>query len=436
MTPGLMAGLAGFAALLVLLAFGVPVALAMGAVAIVGLWATIGSTFLLSTVQSLPYSFASDYNFVVVPMFVLMGAIAARSNIIGDLYTAAYRLTSGVRGSLMMATVIAQALFAAVSGSTTVAASVFTRMALPEMLRFRYDPGVAAGAVAAAGTLAGLIPPSVAMVLYAILTGEPIGSLLIAGIVPGALTVVAYLVGIRVMLVLRPEWAPASKDRFDWSQKLSALGRTWSILLLIGIVLGGIYGGVFPPSAAGAIGAAGALAIALGMRRLKRGDLWDSLLEAARVSAVIFIIVMAGLMFSRFLVVSGFIDAFRVLIVDSNIGVWGFLAITTAIFVVLGMFVDSVSLMVLTLPFLHPIAKALGIDGVWFGVLVVKLIEIAAISPPVGLNLFAVLAASRKQVTAMQLYRGVIPFLLMDAVVLALLLAFPRLSTWLPELMG
>jgi tripartite ATP-independent transporter DctM subunit len=436
MTPGLMAGLAGFAALLALLAFGVPVALAMGAVAIVGLWTTIGSTFLLSTVQSLPYSFASDYNFVVVPMFVLMGAIAARANIIADLYTAAYRLTSGVRGSLMMATVIAQALFAAVSGSTTVAASVFTRMALPEMLRFRYDPGVAAGSVAAAGTLAGLIPPSIAMVLYAILTGEPIGSLLIAGIVPGALTVVAYLVGIRLMLVLRPEWAPVSKDRFDWSQKLSALGSTWSILLLIAIVLGGIYGGFFPPSAAGAIGAAGALAIALGMRRLKRGDLWDSLLESARVSAVIFIIVMAGLMFSRFLVVSGFIEAFRTLIVDSNIGVWGFLAITTAIFVVLGMFVDSVSLMVLTLPFLHPIAKALGIDGVWFGVLVVKLIEIAAISPPVGLNLFAVLAASRKQVTAMQLYRGVIPFLLMDAVVLALLLAFPRLSTWLPELMG
>jgi tripartite ATP-independent transporter DctM subunit len=436
MTPGLMAGLAGFAALLALLAFGVPVALAMGAVAIVGLWTTIGSTFLLSTVQSLPYSFASDYNFVVVPMFVLMGAIAARANIIADLYTAAYRLTSGVRGSLMMATVIAQALFAAVSGSTTVAASVFTRMALPEMLRFRYDPGVAAGSVAAAGTLAGLIPPSIAMVLYAILTGEPIGSLLIAGIVPGALTVVAYLVGIRLMLVLRPEWAPVSKDRFDWSQKLSALGSTWSILLLIAIVLGGIYGGVFPPSAAGAIGAAGALAIALGMRRLKRGDLWDSLLESARVSAVIFIIVMAGLMFSRFLVVSGFIEAFRTLIVDSNIGVWGFLAITTAIFVVLGMFVDSVSLMVLTLPFLHPIAKALGIDGVWFGVLVVKLIEIAAISPPVGLNLFAVLAASRKQVTAMQLYRGVIPFLLMDAVVLALLLAFPGLSTWLPELMG
>jgi tripartite ATP-independent transporter DctM subunit len=436
MTPGLIAGLAGFAALLVLLAFGVPVALAMGAVAIVGLWATIGSTFLLSTVESLPYSFASDYNFVVVPLFVLMGAIAARANIIADLYTAAYRLTSRVRGSLMMATVIAQALFAAVSGSTTVAASVFTRMALPEMLRFRYDPGVAAASVAAAGTLAGLIPPSIAMVLYAILTGEPIGSLLIAGIVPGVLTAVAYLVGIRVMLVFRPEWAPVSQERFNWSQKFSALGRTWSILLLIAIVLGGIYGGVFPPSAAGAIGAAGALAIALGMRRLKRGDLWDSLLESARVSAVIFIIVMAGLMFSRFLVVSGFIEAFRILVVDSNIGVWGFLAITTAIFIVLGMFVDSVSLMVLTLPFLHPIAKALGIDGVWFGVLVVKLIEIAAISPPVGLNLFAVLAASRKQVTAMQLYRGVIPFLLMDAVVLALLLAFPRLSTWLPELMG
>lgn len=436
MTSGLWTGLAGFAAMLTLLAFGVPVALAMGTVAIVGLWLTIGSTFLLSTMQSLPYSFASDYNFVVVPLFVLMGAIAARANIISDLYAAAYRLMSQVRGSLMMATVVAQALFAAVSGSTTVAASVFTRMALPEMLRFGYSPGVSAASVAAAGTLAGLIPPSIAMVLFAILTGEPIGALLIAGIVPGVLTAVAYLIGIRVMLTFRPQWAPVSKERFDWPQRFSALGRTWSILLLIAVVLGGIYGGVFPPSAAGAVGAAGALAIALGMRRLKRGDLWDSLLESARISAVIFIIVVAGLMFSRFLVVSGFIESFRVLVVDSQIGVWGFLAITFAIFLVLGMFVDSVSLMVLTLPFLYPIAKSLSIDGVWFGVLVIKLIEVAAISPPVGLNLFAVLAASGGQVSAAQLYRGVVPFLIMDMVVLALLLAFPKLSTALPALMG
>jgi len=435
-TGGLWAGLAGFSAMLALVAFGVPVALAMGSVAIVGLWATFGSTFLLATIQSLPYSFASDYNFVVVPLFVLMGAIAARANIIADLYTAAYRLTSGVRGSLMMATVIAQALFAAVSGSTTAAASVFTRMALPEMLRFRYDPGVAAASVAAAGTLAGLIPPSIAMVLYAILTGEPIGALLIAGILPGLLTALAYIVGIRVMLVFRPEWAPVSAERFSWSQRLSAIGRTWSILLLIAVVLGGIYGGVFPPSAAGAVGAAGALAIALGMRRLKRGHLWESLLESARVSSVLFIIVVAGLMFSRFLVASGFIEAFRVLIVESDIGVAGFIAITMAIFLVLGMFVDSVSLMVLTLPFLHPIAKALGIDGIWFGVLVVKLIEVAAISPPVGLNLFAVLAGSGGRVGALQLYRGVIPFLLMDVVVLGLLIAFPAIATWLPALMG
>ena len=436
MSGGLWAGIVGFSAMLALIAFGVPVALAMGTVAIVGLWATFGSTFLLSTIQSLPYSFASDYNFVVVPLFVLMGAIAARANIIADLYTAAYRLMSQVRGSLMMATVVAQALFAAVSGSTTAAASVFTRMALPEMLRFRYDPGVAAASVAAAGTLAGLIPPSIAMVLYAILTGEPIGSLLIAGILPGLLTAVAYIVGIRVMLVFRPEWAPVSAERFDWPQRLSALGRTWSILLLIAVVLGGIYGGVFPPSAAGAVGAAGALAIALGMRRLKRGHLWESLLESARVSAVLFVIVVAGLMFSRFLVASGFIEAFRLLVVESDIGVAGFIAITLGIFLVLGMFVDSVSLMVLTLPFLYPIAKSLGIDGIWFGVLVVKLIEVAAISPPVGLNLFAVLAASGGKVGAERLYRGVIPFLLMDAVVLALLLAFPAISTWLPALMG
>jgi C4-dicarboxylate transporter DctM subunit len=429
------AGLWGFAAMIGLLALGIPVAYAIGTVAILGILYAVGPVFLLSTIQSLPYAFASDYNFVVVPLFVLMGALASRAGIISDLYQAAFQLTSRVRGSLMMATVMAQAMFAAISGSTTVAANIFTRMALPEMTRYGYNKGVSAGCVAAAGTLAGLIPPSIAMVLYAILTGEPVGKLLIAGILPGVLTAVGYIVGIKVMLMVRPEWAPLITERFTLKQKFKALTNTWTVVLLIGLVLGGIYAGAFPPSAAGAVGAAGVLVIALSTRRLPKGALWESLIESARVSAVLFLIVMAGLMFSRFLLISGFIGDLKTFVTAVELTAPMFIATVIVLFLILGCFVDSVSLMVITLPFLYPISKALGIDGIWFGVLVIKLIEIAAITPPVGLNLFAVLSAAKGQLQSRELFMGVIPFLIVEAFILALMIAFPSIATLLPTLM-
>jgi tripartite ATP-independent transporter DctM subunit len=428
-------GLWGFAAMLALLALGIPVAYAIGAVAIAGIFYAVGPVFLLSTIQSLPYAFASDYNFVVVPLFVLMGALSSRAGIITDLYNAAFKLTSHIRGSLMMATVMAQAMFAAISGSTTVAASIFTRMALPEMTRYGYNTGVSAGCVAAAGTLAGLIPPSIAMVLFAILTGEPVGKLLIAGILPGVLTAIGYIVGIRVMLIFKPEWAPMITERFSLKDKFKAITNTWAVMVLIGLVLGGIYAGAFPPSAAGAVGAAGALVIALSTRRLPKGALWDSLIESARVSAVLFLIVMAGLLFSRFLLISGFIADLKTFVTTIELTAAMFVTVVIVLFLILGCFVDSVSLMVITLPFLYPISKALGIDGIWFGVLIIKLIEIAAITPPVGLNLFAVMSAAKGQLQSRELFAGITPFLVMEAVLLALLIAFPAIATYLPALM-
>lgn len=433
---GLEQGGVAFAVLLAMLAIGVPVGFAIAGVAAVGLYLSVGATFVLTTFKTTPYTLASDYTFVVVPMFVLMGAIAGRAGIIGDLYAAAQAMLSRVRGGLFMATIMAQAGFAAASGSTVVASGVFTRMALPEMLRFRYDPGVSAGCIAAAGTLAGLIPPSIAMVLYALLTGEPVGALLIAGILPGLLTAVGYMLGIRVFLQFRPHWAPPNLERVTWSTRFRALGRVWSVVLLMILVMGGIYSGLFPPSAAGAVGAAGALVIALSMRRLGRSQLWDALLESARITAMIFLIVIAGLIFSRFLLISGFIGDLRALVVSTELGVAGFLAMTVVLFLLLGMFLDSVSLLVIALPFLYPISQTLGIDPIWFAVIVVKLIEIAAISPPVGLNLYAVLAAADKQVSAGGLFRGVLPFIAIEMLILGLLLAFPWIATILPQTMG
>lgn len=435
MSAGLQAGLTGFAVLLGLLALGMPVALALALVAAVGLSLTVGTTFMLTTFQTTPYAITSDYTFVVVPMFVLMGGIAQRAGIIADLYTAAHYLLNRIRGSLLMATVLAQAGFAAASGSTVVASSVFTRMALPEMLRFGYNGGLAGGCIAAAGTLAGLIPPSIAMVLYAMLTTQPVGALLIAGIVPGVLTAVAYMVGIRILLIFRPGYAPPSRQVITWGMRGRALGKVWPVLVLMTIVMGGIYVGFYPPSAAGAVGAAGALAIALSMRRIGGRDFWDSLVEAARVTAMIFAIVIAGLIFSRFLLISGFIGDLRGWVLASELSVAGFILATIVIFLILGMFIDSVSLLVIAVPFLYPVAQALGIDPIWFAVLIIKLIEIAAITPPVGLNLYAVLAAADRKLQAGALFRGVLPFIVIEFCVLALLIAFPWLVTWLPAQM-
>tara|TARA_E500000178_G_scaffold350006_1_gene408068 strand:+ start:747 stop:2054 length:1308 start_codon:yes stop_codon:yes gene_type:complete len=433
---GLEQGGLAFVGLLLMLSIGVPVGFALASVAAIGLYLSVGSTFVLTTFKTTPYTLASDYTFVVVPMFVLMGAIAGRAGIIGDLYFAAQAMLNRLRGSLFMATIVAQAGFAAASGSTVVASGVFTRMALPEMLKFRYDPGVSAGCIAAAGTLAGLIPPSIAMVLFALLTGEPVGELLVAGILPGLLTAVAYMVGIRLFLQFRPGWAPDTKEHITWPIRLRALGKIWSVLLLMLLVMGGIYSGLFPPSAAGAVGAAGALFIALSMRRIGSQQIWESLLETARITAMIFLIIVGGLIFSRFLLISGFIGDIRGFVTATQLGVGGFLAMTVVLFLLLGMFLDSVSLLVIAVPFLFPISQTLGIDSIWFAVLIVKLIEIAAISPPVGLNLYAVLASADGRVKTAQLFKGVLPFLAIEVIVLALLLAFPEITTYLPATMG
>lgn len=433
---GLEQGGITFVVLLMLLALGVPVGFSLAGVAAIGLYLSVGASFMLTTFKTTPYTLASDYTFVVVPMFVLMGAIAGRAGIIGDLYAAAQAILSRVRGSLFMATIVAQAGFAAASGSTVVASGVFTRMALPEMLRFKYDPGVSAGCIAAAGTLAGLIPPSIAMVLFAMLTGQPVGALLIAGILPGILTAAAYMAGIRAFLQFRPEWAPPMTQQVTWPMRFRALSKVWSVLLLMLLVMGGIYSGLFPPSAAGAVGAAGALVIALSMRRIGPHEIWEALLESARITAMIFLIVIAGLIFSRFLLVSGFIGDLRDIVLATELGVASFLTMTIVLFLLLGMFLDSVSLLVIAVPFLFPISQTLGINPIWFAVLIVKLIEIAAISPPVGLNLYAVLASADGRVTTGQLFKGVLPFLAIEVVILALLLAFPRIATILPETMG
>lgn len=430
-------GISGLALLvaLVLSAIGVPIGVGLGVVGVLGMWVLAGSQFATTTLQTLPYNVAGQYAFVVVPMFVLMGAITSESGATQNLFSFTERLLRGFRGSLLHATTFASAGFAAISGSTVVNAALFTKVALPQMARHGYDKAFAAGCIAAAGTLAALIPPSLSFVVYGILTNEPIGQLLIAGIVPGILTALAYVVVIAIAVKLKPDLAPRPATRLAWRERFEGLSRLWPILTLAFFFIGGIYSGLMTPSSAGAVGAAGALAIALIQRRLPLAKFRSSLESTVAITSALFMIVIGGLLFSRFLLVSGAINESASFIVDAGVGGWAFLIGIVAIYIVLGMFMDPMSMLVMTLPFFYPVVKQFGFDGIWFGVIVVKLVEIAVITPPVGMNLFAVVSASEGQVKIEQIFRGVWPFVMTEVVVLAVLMLFPALSVALPRMM-
>jgi len=431
----LFVGVIAIVAMLVLAAAGLPVGIAMAAVSLAGMGWLFGMPLTLTTAQTLPYAVASDFAFVVVPMFILMGAVTAATGIMTELYTAAHRWTAGLRGSLFYATTLAAGGFGAINGSTVVSSILFTKIALPEMARFGYSLPLSAGCICAAGTFAALIPPSIAMVIYALLTEESVGALLIAGILPGLLTIAVYLVGLRILIGFRPQLAPAATERFTLGQKLARLKGLWAILLLIGIVMGGIYTGIMFPSTAGAAGAGGALAIGFLRRRMTGRGVWESLKESAVMTAVLFLIIIGGLLLSRLLVVSGAIASITDFVQELGLTPNGFMAMVVLIYIVLGMFIDGVSMLVMTVPVLHTLAVTLGIDPIWFGVIIVKLIEIGAITPPIGLNLFAVIGASNGTVQSGMLFRGIAPFIVMEILTLGLLLVFPEIATWLPAQM-
>ncbi|MDF2366856.1 TRAP transporter large permease [Sneathiella sp.] len=428
-------GLFSIAALMVLLALGVPIAWSMVAVAVVGMWFVIDGNFAMSMLETLPYDTGVNFTLVVIPMFILMGGFSSRAGIIEGLYEAVHRFTARTKGNLIYATILASAGFAAASGSTLVSSTVFTRIAMPQMLKFGYSPGISAGSIAASGTLAALIPPSVGIIIIASLTNQSVGELLIAGVVPGILTAGAYISGMRLFLVRYPQWAPLTNERYSWRDKMGGLRMIWSVVLLATLIIGGLYSGLFSPSAAGAVGAAGALIIGLSMRRLSRNDIWESFKEGTLVSGRLLMIIIGGLLMGRLLLINGFTDEINNFVASLGVTPLELMIYISIMFIVMGMFVDSLSLIVITLPFLFPISQSLGINEIWFGIIILKLIEIAAITPPVGLNLFAVMGAA-PELKASELYRGIVPFILIEIVVLILLFAFPDIVLWLPETMA
>lgn len=434
MDPVLFAALA-FVIVVVLVVIGVPVALSIFLVTVTGMYFLVGEIFTLSMLKTSIFTASSNYTFALIPMFVLMGEIAGASRIITDLYQACYRWIGNLRGGVYNATVLASAGFAAISGSTLVNAAVFTRVALPEIERLGLNRGFGAGCIAASGTLAAMIPPSLTMVLYGILTQESIAALLVAGILPGFLTAAVLMLTVYVSALFRKDLMPAKVESFTLREKIGGLREIWPAILLATLILGGIYTGTVSPSAAGAVGVAGAILIGLMKRRLTWALFVESLTRSVVIAASLFFIIITGLLFARLLLIGGSVGSMTEIVNNIGLEPWMFIVGVIAIYFFVGMFIDPISLMVITIPFLYPTVQTLGIDAIWFGIIIVKLVEIAAITPPIGINLFAVISTSGGRVTSREIFSGVAPFVVAELFVLLLLVMFPAISTYLPGTM-
>ena len=421
--------------MLALLLVGIPVSLSLSIAGFLGLAAIGGWELALTQLQSLPYSVANDYAFAVVPTFVFMGNLVMHGGMARELYLAADRWFGHLRGGLYLSTIAGSTAFGAVSGSTLVNATVFTRIALPEMLRLGYSKKMASACIASVGTLDAMIPPSVAMVVYGIITEQSIGKLMIAGIIPGLLCALAYCVLVVVMVHLRPELAPLRADKASWLERFRAIRGTWSIVLLFLIVMGGIYLGFFSPSASGAAGAFGALVILLLRRRLTLRIVWNSLVDSAATTSMLFIIIIGGLLFSRMLVMSGSITAVVDWISAQGMSQLSLITVVCLMYIVLGCLTDAISMLIVTLPFVFPVMVHAGVDPIWFGILCIQLLEIGAMHPPIGLNLYATVSASNGAVTMEDIVQGIIPFVVLNLLFLVVLVAFPELALWLPSQM-
>lgn len=432
MTPALM-GFIGFGMALLLIALGFPVAVAMAIVGVGGFWLLngwIGAGFILG---SSPFEAIFPYSLSVVPLFVMMGVFAARAGLSRSLFDMVNSFLGHIRGGLAVTAVGACAIFGAICGSSLATVATMGRVAIPEMKRHGYDGSLSSASIAAGGTLGVLIPPSILLVIYGILTQTSIGQLFIGAIVPGIVGTILYGLAIVIRVRLAPELAP-SVAKAGWSARFAALRRVWGVVLLFTLVIGGIYLGWFSPTEAAAVGAVGAFILALASGELDRSTLWEAVRETAGLTGMIFFILIGASLFNYFLETTGLPSALIQGIESSGMGPMAVLVLIMLFYVVLGCFMDAMSMILLTVPFLAPVAASLGFDMVWFGILVVTVAEIGLITPPIGMNLFVV-QATQPELTQRVVVRGILPFIIADIVRLVILIAVPALSLWLPSKM-
>lgn len=425
-------GLIGIASVLVLILTRMPVGIVLALVSFAGIWAVTNLNAALGMLRAVPYQFVANWSFSAVPMFLLMGYIASNAGLTKGLFRTMRIMLHRVPGGLACSAVGASALFAAASGSSVATSAGMGKIAVPEMQRAGYDKGLATGCVAAAGTLGSLIPPSVVMVIYGVFTQQSISKLFMAGFIPGLLTALVYMAMIITRVKLRPSLAPRSAEQHSRSELVEAIKEVWPLPMLIAGVIGGIYLGVMTPTEAGAVGAALAVVIALARGSFSLAMLRTALRETAIGTSSLFVIAMGASMFTTFMGLAGLPNEFANIMMSISSDPLVLLLIISLIYIVLGCFMDSIGVMLITLPILLPLLEGANIDLIWFGIIVVKLLEIGMITPPLGLNVFVIHSAMNGTVPLTTVFRGVMWFIAMEIVVLALLIAFPEISLWLP----
>ncbi len=427
--------LVGLGLMMALALLRIPIAIAMGLVGFLGVAYLRDWSFApaLAMVETKIYETGRNYTLSVIPLFILMGSLVTRAGMSQELFRAAYKCIGHLRGGLAMATVCACAGFGAICGSSIATAATMAKVAYPAMSRLGYSDRLSTGAIAAGGTLGIMIPPSTLMVIYGVLTETNIGKMFAAGILPGLLGTVLLCLAVQWTVWVDPASGPRG-ERASWRERFVALKGVWAVVLLFFVVMGGIYGGIFTATEGAGIGAFGALSFALARRALTWRTLLDSLIESGRTTAMLFAILIGALMFAEFVNYTSMPDDLKNLVTALNLSPVMIVAAICAIYVILGTAMEELSMILLTVPVFFPLIVHLGLDPIWFGILIVVVVEIGLISPPVGMNLF-VLNALLPNVSTGTLFRGVLPFMVADVVRLAILIAFPAIALWLPSLM-
>ncbi|WP_246660568.1 TRAP transporter large permease [Nitratireductor sp. XY-223] len=420
-------------ALVVLVFAGVRVVYAASIVGLVGIVAIIGWEAGAGVVGTIPHSKSISYTLSVLPMFILIGFLAFHAGFTNSVFDAARKWLGWMPGGLAVASVFAAAGFAAVSGASTATAAVFSRVAIPEMLKYGYDRKLSAGVVAAGGTLASLIPPSAILVIYAIIVEESVGALLLAGFIPGIFSAAIYGIMIIAMAKAKPGLGPPIRG-FTWSERIKSLPGTFPIILVVAIIFSALYLGWATPTETGALGAGVVFIIAL-FNGMRWNSLKEALKETAKLTVMVFSIIWGVLVFVRFLGFAGLPEAFANWVVELPFSPIVIIIGILIFYAILGMFMDAIGMLLLTLPVVYPAVISLGYDPIWFGIVVVKMAEICLITPPIGLNCYVVNGV-RPDIPLQDVFKGIGPFFIADVVTVALLLAFPGIVLWLPNLVG
>ncbi|MCB2191762.1 MAG: TRAP transporter large permease [Deltaproteobacteria bacterium] len=430
-----MVGLIGVGVVLTLIAFRVHVAFALTIVGLAGYWQIMGWQATGGLLGLVPFSFIASFILTTIPLFLLMGYLAHHAGLTKDVYKTARYWLSRVPGGLAIASVAGCAAFAAASGSSLATAAMMGKVAIPEMLEHKYDKGLSSGAVAAAGTIGSLIPPSILLILYGALTETSIGRLLIAGFIPGVLSALIYMGMIVVRAMANKKLCPPVAEKVTWTQRLRSLKGTWGIIALFILVIGGIYFGLFTPTEAGGVGAAGAFVVALVTGKISWPTLKSSLSDTVRSTSQIFAIALGAVFFTKFIGISDLPGAICESIIAMQVHPLVVLGTISLVYILLGMFLDSIGVMLLTLPIVFPVMDHLGFSPVWFGIIMIKYLEIGLVTPPVGLNVYVIKGVVGETIPLETIFKGVAWFVAMDVLTLAVLIIWPEITLWLPNTM-